>query len=223
MSFWGQMNLADPVSPIQSEMIIFHDHTMILLVGIFSFVAIMGVFILYSKFSSRTLHDAQTLEIVWTVLPAFLLVLLALPSLRLLYLIDESNDSSLVLKVTGHQWYWSYEIPAIDKESFDSYMVEFNDLGLGDYRLLEVDNRVTLPYNINVSVMVTSADVLHAWAIPSLGVKMDAVPGRLNTVNTLMNRPGVYYGQCSEICGANHSFMPIVVEAVSVKDFVNQD
>nr|YP_002727981.1 cytochrome c oxidase subunit II [Pyramidella dolabrata]ACE62849.1 cytochrome c oxidase subunit II [Pyramidella dolabrata] len=216
MSFWGQLNLMDPASWIQSEMILFHDHALTLLVGIFFFVALMGVKLLTNRMSCRTFFEAQQLETIWTVIPALLLILLALPSMRLLYLLDENFSSKVILKATGHQWYWSYEVPALNVESFDSYMIPTNELAAGDSRLLEVDNRVTLPYNVNTMVMTTSADVLHAWTIPSLGVKMDSVPGRLNSMMTNFLLPGVYYGQCSEICGANHSFMPIVVQAVNI-------
>nr|WBV77016.1 cytochrome c oxidase subunit 2 [Phestilla sp. CUS-2023] len=221
MSFWGQLNLLDPASPVQSEMLLFHDHGLVLLLGIFSFVAIAGSKFLLNKMTCRTLLEAQTLETMWTILPAFLLVWLAMPSLRLLYLLDEQGDVGLILKTTGHQWYWSYEIPLCDSGSFDSYMIPESDLEVGEYRLLEVDNRAVVPYQMETTVIATSSDVLHAWALPSMGVKMDAVPGRLNTFNMFVEKPGVYYGQCSEICGANHSFMPIVVEAVNLKDFVN--
>nr|QCS25059.1 cytochrome c oxidase subunit II [Lactiforis takii] len=220
MSMWGQLNLMDPASPIQTEMLLFHDHAIVLLLGIFSFVAVLGLSLLLNKFSCRTLLEAQQLETVWTIIPALLLIWLALPSLRLLYLLDEESNSGVVLKSTGHQWYWSYEVPAASIESFDSYMVPTSDLNQGDYRLLEVDNRASVPYDISTTVIATSADVLHAWTLPSMGVKMDAVPGRLNSMGMLIELPGVYYGQCSEICGANHSFMPIVVEAVDIKDYL---
>nr|YP_004935111.1 cytochrome c oxidase subunit II [Trimusculus reticulatus]AEQ93930.1 cytochrome c oxidase subunit II [Trimusculus reticulatus] len=220
MSTWGQLNLMDPASPIQAEMLLFHDHAIVLLVGIFSFVALIGVKLAFNKFSSRTMHEAQQLETVWTIVPAFLLIWLALPSLRLLYLLDEQSNNGIVLKSTGHQWYWSYEVPAAGIESFDSYMVQDPDLSHGEYRLLEVDNRATIPYDMNTTVIATSADVLHAWTLPSMGIKMDAVPGRLNSMGMFVESPGVYYGQCSEICGANHSFMPIVVEAVDIADFL---
>nr|YP_009498376.1 cytochrome c oxidase subunit II [Biomphalaria choanomphala]AWK49487.1 cytochrome c oxidase subunit II [Biomphalaria choanomphala] len=213
MSYWGQKLLFDPASPIQEEMILFHDHAMVLLLGIFSFVAFLGLKLILNKFSSRNMLEAQTLETIWTIIPALLLVWLAFPSLRLLYLLDEQSKTDMIMKSTGHQWYWSYEIPS--SESFDSYMIS----NLGDYSLLEVDNRVVLPYNTNTTVITTSADVLHAFTIPSVGMKMDSVPGRLNSMNMFLNWPGVYYGQCSEICGANHSFMPIVVEAISAQDF----
>nr|YP_004222104.1 cytochrome c oxidase subunit II [Aplysia dactylomela]ABK92210.1 cytochrome c oxidase subunit II [Aplysia dactylomela]AHX02663.1 cytochrome c oxidase subunit II [Aplysia kurodai] len=221
MSTWGQLNLIDAASPLQSEMFLFHDHAIVLLLGIFSFVAILGVKLTFNKFTSRTMLEAQSLETIWTIIPALLLLWLALPSLRLLYLLDEQSNSGIVLKSTGHQWYWSYEIPFTQSLSFDSYMVPESDLNHGDFRLLEVDNRATVPFQMETSVITTSADVLHAWTLPSMGVKMDAVPGRLNSMSMFVEKPGVYYGQCSEICGANHSFMPIVVEAVSLKDFVN--
>nr|YP_010853515.1 cytochrome c oxidase subunit II [Tritonia iocasica]WGM82640.1 cytochrome c oxidase subunit II [Tritonia iocasica] len=221
MSFWGQLNLIDAGSPLQSEMFLFHDHTIVLLLGIFSFVGVVGSKFLVNTFTSRTVLEAQTLETVWTILPAFLLVWLALPSLRLLYLLDEHSSTGLILKATGHQWYWSYEIPLCDGASFDSYMVPESDLEMGEYRLLEVDNRAVVPFQMETTVIATSADVLHAWALPAMGVKMDAVPGRLNSFSMFVEKPGVYYGQCSEICGANHSFMPIVVEAVDLKDFIN--
>nr|YP_010121340.1 cytochrome c oxidase subunit II [Ceratodoris hiroi]QRC77955.1 cytochrome c oxidase subunit 2 [Ceratodoris hiroi] len=219
MSFWGQLNLMDAASPVQSEMFLFHDHAMVLLLGIFTFVAVVGVNLILNTFSSRVTLEAQRLETIWTIVPALLLIWLALPSLRLLYLLDEQSNSGIILKATGHQWYWSYEIPFSNSGSFDSYMIPENDLNEGDYRLLEVDNRAVVPFGMETTVIATSADVLHAWALPSMGVKMDAVPGRLNTMSMYVEKPGVYYGQCSEICGANHSFMPIVVEAVGLEDF----
>nr|YP_010834660.1 cytochrome c oxidase subunit II [Coryphella verrucosa]WFQ82028.1 cytochrome c oxidase subunit II [Coryphella verrucosa] len=221
MSFWGQLNFMDPASPVQSEMILFHDHGLVLLLGISVFVGFVGIKFLLNKLTSRTVVEAQTLETVWTILPSFLLIWLALPSLRLLYLLDEQSSNGLILKATGHQWYWSYEIPLCESGSFDSYMVPEGDLEIGEYRLLEVDNRAVVPFQMETTVIATSADVLHSWALPSMGVKMDAVPGRLNSFSMFVEKPGVYYGQCSEICGANHSFMPIVVEAVDLSDFVN--
>nr|YP_004222605.1 cytochrome c oxidase subunit II [Notodoris gardineri]ABL09052.1 cytochrome c oxidase subunit II [Notodoris gardineri] len=219
MSFWGQLNLMDAGSPIQMEMFLFHDHAMVLLLGIFVFVVVLGFKLVLNTLTSRVMLEAQRLETVWTVVPALLLLWLALPSLRLLYLLDEQSNSGIILKATGHQWYWSYEIPLSNSGSFDSYMIPEADLKVGDYRLLEVDNRALVPFGMETTVIATSADVLHAWALPSMGVKMDAVPGRLNSMSMFVEKPGVYYGQCSEICGANHSFMPIVVESISLKDF----
>nr|YP_006303190.1 cytochrome c oxidase subunit II [Cylindrus obtusus]AEK48353.1 cytochrome c oxidase subunit 2 [Cylindrus obtusus] len=215
MSLWGQVNFLDPGSFIQREMILFHDHALMIISAIFVLVALVGLLLLRSTFSSRRVHEAQTLEIVWTVLPALLLLTLALPSLRLLYLVDEQPLSSKnTLKAIGHQWYWSYESPFYANLPFDSYMIPESDLLAGDYRLLEVDKRVTFPVGSDTSVITTSADVIHAWTVPSLGVKMDSVPGRLNMSNVHPLVSGVYYGQCSEICGANHAFMPIVLECL---------
>nr|CAH2594115.1 cytochrome c oxydase subunit 2 [Physella acuta] len=200
------MNLMDPASPIQEEMILFHDHALTLLIGIFTFVCIMGVSLLTTKLTTRTIVEAQLLETVWTVIPALLLLWLAFPSMRLLYLLDDNSKSEMILKSIGHQWYWSYESSV---SSFDSYML---NTSMG--RLLEVDNKPLFSVFLHYTNLLTSADVLHAWSLPSIGVKMDAVPGRLNSMNLFWNYPGSYYGQCSEICGANHSFMPIQVSVM---------
>ena len=161
------------------------------------------------------------LELIWTVTPAVILVFIAFPSFQLLYLMDEVIEPGVTLKVVGHQWYWSYEYSdyAPAQISFDSYMIPDSDLKLGEFRLLEVDNRVVVPAETHIRVIVTAADVLHSWAIPSLGIKIDAIPGRLNQTSFIAGREGVFYGQCSEICGANHSFMPIVIEAVSIGEY----
>jgi cytochrome c oxidase subunit 2 len=155
-----------------------------------------------------------------------ILITIAFPSFKLLYLIDEIVDPAITVKAIGHQWFWSYEYsdytgPNSESLAFDSFMVTTEDLETGDLRLLEVDNKVVLPINTHVRVVVTAADVLHSWAAPSLGIKVDAVPGRLNATSFLIKRAGLYYGQCSELCGVNHGFMPIVIEAVSLEDYVN--
>jgi cytochrome c oxidase subunit 2 len=152
-------------------------------------------------------------------------MIIAVPSFALLYSMDEIVDPSITLKAIGHQWYWTYELSDYSENDensivFDSYMVPEDDLTLGQLRLLEVDNRVVLPIQTHVRVLVTAADVLHSWAVPSLGVKCDAVPGRLNQTSIFLQRPGVFYGQCSEICGVNHGFMPIVVEGVSLDEYI---
>nr|YP_010459004.1 cytochrome c oxidase subunit II [Discus perspectivus]UUB71741.1 cytochrome c oxidase subunit II [Discus perspectivus] len=218
MAFFNEWNLLSPASFVQAEMIFFHDHALVLLVGILGLVFLMGVKLILNTFSSRFLIEAQMLETVWTIVPAILLVWLALPSLRLLYLLDEQGGQSNILKAVGHQWFWSYEAPSLGHLSFDSYMVPQNDLTFGMYRLLEVDNRPMIPVGFPTQVVVTSTDVIHAWAVPALGVKVDAVPGRLNNLNIHPFSTGVYYGQCSEICGANHSFMPISLEVVQTND-----
>lgn len=220
MATWGQLRLQDAASPIIKLLISFHDHAITLVILIISLVGYALIALLSNSLSRRYTHEAQLIETIWTVLPAILLLFLALPSLRLLYLIDEVTNPFITLKVIGHQWYWRYEYSDWDKLSFDSYMIPTDELTPGQYRLLEVDNRAVLPVNVEIRVLVTAADVIHSWTVPALGVKADAIPGRLNQLSVVISRPGIYYGQCSEICGANHSFIPIAVEAVKVIDFI---
>lgn len=161
------------------------------------------------------------IEIIWTIIPAIVLIFIALPSLRLLYLLDEIRIPSITLKTIGHQWYWSYEYSDFINIEFDSYIIPVNDININNFRLLDVDNRIVLPINLKIRILISAADVIHSWTVPSLGVKVDGTPGRLNQTNFLINRPGLFFGQCSEICGANHSFIPIVIESVSLKFFIN--
>jgi len=171
---------------------------------------------------NTTSHNTP-LEIFWTVMPSILLCFVAMPSFGLLYSIDELVSPSVTLKVIGHQWYWTYEYSDFslsgDTIFVESYMLMDDDLLGGYFRLLETDTRVVLPIEVHVRALITSADVLHSWAVPSLGIKIDACPGRLNQVALFIKRAGIYYGQCSEICGVNHGFMPIVVQAVSLEKF----
>nr|YP_010233975.1 cytochrome c oxidase subunit II [Lens contradens]QTA71645.1 cytochrome c oxidase subunit 2 [Lens contradens] len=220
MSFWGQLGFQDSFSALSFELSFFHDHTMFVLVLVSSFVGYMMVCLLKSSLSSRFLVEAQALEAAWTVIPGLLLLVLAVPSVRLLYLLDEVGSPVISLKSIGHQWYWEYEYGDVDSLiGFDSYMVSgVEDQSIG-YRLLEVDNRCVLPYGVDSRILVSSSDVIHAWAVPSVGVKVDAIPGRINQLGVHLMSSGVMYGQCSEICGVNHSFMPIVVESVSPKVF----
>nr|YP_009942994.1 cytochrome c oxidase subunit II [Littorina brevicula]QOD40599.1 cytochrome c oxidase subunit II [Littorina brevicula]ULR86923.1 cytochrome c oxidase subunit 2 [Littorina brevicula]UOH96712.1 cytochrome c oxidase subunit II [Littorina brevicula] len=220
MSLWGQWGFQDAASPLMEELIFFHDHAMMILIMIISLVGYAALSLMLNKYTCRSLVEGQEIETIWTIIPAIILVFLALPSLRLLYLLDEVGDCSLTVKSIGHQWYWSYEYSDFLNIEFDSYMIPTNELESGDFRLLEVDHRVVLPTQTDIRVLVTSADVIHSWTVPSLGIKADAVPGRLNQLSFYIKYPGVFYGQCSEICGANHSFMPIVVEAVPLKNFM---
>jgi heme/copper-type cytochrome/quinol oxidase subunit 2 len=166
------------------------------------------------------------IELIWTITPALILILIAFPSFKLLYLMDEVNDPSMSILAEGHQWYWSYQYPDfIDSNEefieFDSYIVPDSDLEEGGLRMLEVDNRVIVPELTHIRFVVTSGDVIHSFAVPSLGIKTDAYPGRLNQVSIFINREGVFYGQCSEICGILHSSMPIVIESVNIDKFVH--
>lgn len=163
----------------------------------------------------------QTIEIIWTVAPVFILLAIAAPSLKVLYMLDDPFNPSLTIKAVGHQWYWSYEYSDFPDIEFNSYIIPSEDSRLTDSRLLETDNNVVVPFNTQIRVITTAADVIHSWTVPSLGVKADAVPGRLNQVIFSANRTGILYGQCSEICGANHSFIPIKIEIVPIKVFVN--
>nr|WDE80398.1 cytochrome oxidase subunit 2 [Catharus ustulatus]WDE80399.1 cytochrome oxidase subunit 2 [Catharus ustulatus]WDE80400.1 cytochrome oxidase subunit 2 [Catharus ustulatus]WDE80401.1 cytochrome oxidase subunit 2 [Catharus ustulatus]WDE80402.1 cytochrome oxidase subunit 2 [Catharus ustulatus] len=220
MANHSQFGFQDASSPIMEELMQFHDHALMVALAICSLVLYLLALMLSEKLSSSTV-DAQEIELVWTILPAAVLIMLALPSLRILYMMDEINEPDLTLKAIGHQWYWTYEYTDFKDLTFDSYMIPTSDLPLGHFRLLEVDHRVIVPTSSKVRVIVTADDVLHSWAVPSLGVKTDAIPGRLNQTSFLASRPGIYYGQCSEICGANHSFMPIVVESTPLANFEN--
>nr|YP_009412489.1 cytochrome c oxidase subunit II [Triatoma infestans]ASK39793.1 cytochrome c oxidase subunit II [Triatoma infestans]QKY63764.1 cytochrome c oxidase subunit 2 [Triatoma infestans]UOF70712.1 cytochrome c oxidase subunit II [Triatoma infestans] len=221
MATWSNLGTQDANSPLMEQLIFFHDHTLMILTMITVLVGYMMGTVLMNKLTNRYLLEGQTIELIWTILPAIILVFIALPSLRILYLMDEINNPVLTIKSIGHQWYWSYEYSDFSNIEFDSYMKPSNDLEMSDFRLLDVDNRVILPMNSQIRILVTAADVIHSWTIPSLGIKIDATPGRLNQGSILINRPGLLFGQCSEICGANHSFMPIVVESVSANQFIN--
>jgi cytochrome c oxidase subunit 2 len=225
-----QLGFQDPATPVMEGIIHFHNDLMFSLVLIVVFVSWMlaRVLFLFNENVNKkpaTFVHGSTIEIIWTSIPALILLILAVPSFALLYSMDEVIDPVITLKVIGSQWYWSYEYsdnlnmkeePLI----FDSYMVSEQDLDMGHFRLLEVDNRVIVPVETHIRILITASDVLHSWAIPSLGIKLDACPGRLNQTSMFIKREGVFYGQCSEICGVNHGFMPIVVESVSINDYL---
>nr|QNV11683.1 cytochrome c oxidase subunit II [Chrysotus gramineus] len=220
MSTWANLGLQDSASPLMEQLIFFHDHAMLILIMITVLVGYLMGMLFFNTYTNRFLLHGQTIEIIWTILPAIVLLFIAFPSLRLLYLLDEINEPIITLKSIGHQWYWSYEYSDFLDVEFDSYMIPTNELPIDGFRLLDVDNRVILPMNSQIRILVTAADVLHSWTIPALGVKVDGTPGRLNQTNFFINRPGLFFGQCSEICGANHSFMPIVIESVPVNYFI---
>nr|AQP27350.1 cytochrome c oxidase subunit 2 [Anoplotermes group sp. 1 TB-2017] len=221
MATWLNLTLQDSASPIMEQLIYFHDHALMIMLMIITTVFYTLISIMQNKQTSRFMLEGQMIETVWTIAPAIILLFIAMPSLRLLYLMDEIHNPAVTLKTVGHQWYWSYEYSDFTKLEFDSYMVPQEDLQTGMFRLLDTDNRVVLPMNSPIRLIVTAADVLHSWTVPGLGVKTDATPGRLNQVSFSINRPGILYGQCSEICGANHSFMPITIESVATNQFIN--
>nr|AVC55932.1 cytochrome c oxidase subunit II [Ips grandicollis] len=221
MATWKTLLLQDSASPVMEQLTFFHDHTLLILIIITILVGQMLISMLFNKFTHRFLLEGQLIEMIWTILPALILIIIALPSLRILYILDELYSPAITVKAIGHQWYWSYEYSDYKKIEFDSYMIPSNEMKNFNFRLLDVDNRLILPFNSQIRIITTSADVIHSWTIPSLGVKIDSTPGRLNQTNFFINRTGLFFGQCSEICGANHSFMPISIEAISPKFFIS--
>nr|YP_010692589.1 cytochrome c oxidase subunit II [Gargara minuta]WBV77330.1 cytochrome c oxidase subunit II [Gargara minuta] len=221
MKSWMSKLFQDSVSPIMEQLLMFHDHAMMIISMITMMVGYIIKTILTNKMTSRMMLENQTIELIWTLLPAITLIFLAMPSLRILYLIEESLKPVITIKVIGHQWYWSYEYSDFKEIEFDSYMKPSSNMKPEEFRMLETDNRVPIPMNNTIRILTSSSDVIHSWTIPSAGIKIDALPGRINQGNLMINRPGILFGQCSEICGANHSFMPIALESINMKSFMN--
>lgn len=226
-----QIGFQDSAAPAFTGIVELHNTAFFYLVVISVAVFwVLGSTIYYFSSTSspivhKYLNHGTLIELIWTISPAFILIAIAFPSFRLLYLLDEVISPTITIKVVGHQWYWSYEYSDYINESgeaieFDSYMIPESDLELGQFRLLEVDNKVVIPTDTHIRLIITGADVIHSFAVPSFGVKIDACPGRLNQSSILAERTGTFYGQCSEICGVYHAFMPIAVEAVSVQDYL---
>jgi len=224
------LGFQDSGSVVMEEIINFHNFVMIYLVFIITsviwiLIQIINRFNKSKRFiSHKYMIHGSLIEIIWTLTPALILVTIAFPSFKLLYLIDEVVDPAITIKVIGHQWYWSYEYSDYYDQNgktinYDSYMIKEEDLNFGELRNLEVDNRLVVPVDTHVRLIITSADVIHCWSVPSLGVKLDAIPGRLNQTGLLAYREGVFYGYCNEICGVNHAFMPIVVETVNLNKY----
>jgi cytochrome c oxidase subunit II len=219
-----QLGFQTPASPVMEQLYAAHDYLLILITAISLFVLVLLIYICL-RFSrkanpvpSKTTHNMR-LEVIWTVIPILILVAIAIPSLRLHYYMEDESKAEMTLKVVGYQWYWHYEYPDHGGFGFDSYMKKDKELKPGDHRLLAVDNRVVVPVDTNIRVQLTGADVIHAWALPAFGLKRDAMPGRLNETWFKATTIGTFYGQCSELCGVGHGFMPIVVDVVSKEDF----
>ena len=219
-----QLNFQPPASPVADMIESLHDLLLFITIAISAFVLALLAYacIRYradrNPVPSRRTHNS-VLEIAWTAIPVLILVVIAIPSFKLLYFMDRAVDPEMTLKAIGRQWYWSYEYPDHGDFTFDSYMIAEEDLEEGQLRLYDVDNRVVLPVDTDVRLLTTASDVIHSWAVPALGVKLDAVPGRINETWLRIERPGIYYGQCSELCGAYHAFMPVMIEAVSKEEF----
>nr|ASM91582.1 cytochrome c oxidase subunit II [Stenopsocus immaculatus] len=221
MATWSKLNLQESASPLMEQLNFFHDHSIMILLMITTTISYLMVSMTVNKITNRFLLENQLIELIWTIIPGVILVFIALPSLRILYLLDETITPSLTIKTIGHQWYWSYEYSDFMNIEFDSYMIPTQETELNSFRLLEVNNRLVIPLNTQTRILVTAADVLHSWAMPALGIKVDANPGRINQTSFLIKYPGLFFGQCSEICGSVHSFMPIVIESTSKNSFVN--
>lgn len=219
-----QMNMQDPASPVMARIYDLHNYISIIMIGIVLLVMGLLGYCMWrfnakrNPTPSKTSHNTL-LEVAWTAVPVLILVAIAVPSFRLLYFMDRTQEAEMTLKVTGHQWYWSFEYPDHENVALDSFMKYPEDLQEGEPRLLAVDTPVVLPTETNIRILVTSQDVMHSFAMPALGLKTDAVPGRLNETWVRIERPGTYYGQCSELCGVNHGFMPAAFKAVPKEEF----
>ncbi|QIB35016.1 cytochrome c oxidase subunit II [Ancylobacter pratisalsi] len=221
-----QINLQGAASPVMESIHSFHTFLLVIIIGVVLLVLALLILVIVrfneksNPVPSRTTHNTL-IEVLWTVVPVLILVAIAIPSFRLLFLELDLPKADLTVKVTGHQWYWSYEYPDNGAFSFDSLMVATADLKPDQPRLLTVDNEVVVPVNKIVRIQVTAADVIHSFALPSFGVKIDALPGRLNESWFQATKEGVYYGQCSELCGRDHAFMPIAIRVVSDAEFAS--
>jgi cytochrome c oxidase subunit 2 len=219
-----QLGLREAASPTMERFNSFHNGLLILILVISVFVLLLLMYIMIRFRAARNPNPSKNthntlLEVVWTVVPILILVAVAVPSFRLLYFADRTADAELTIKAIGSQWFWSYEYPDHDNLAFDAVMVEDEDIQEGQVRLLSTDNDVVLPVNTNIRILTTANDVIHSFAMPNLGIKLDAVPGRINETWVRIEREGMYYGQCSELCGVRHGFMPIAIRVVSKDEF----
>lgn len=219
-----QLNMQPPATPVKDLISQFHDLLLILCIAISVFVAVLLVYVMWrfrasaNPVPSKTSHNTL-IEVVWTLVPCLILVLIAVPSFKLLYFEDRQVDADMTVKVVGSQWYWTYHYPDFGDFSYDSIMIERADLKPGQRALLDVDNRLVVPVGATVRIQLTANDVLHAFYIPSFGVQRTAIPGKINETWFKVEKPGVYYGQCTELCGIKHAYMPIAVEAMPKEQF----
>jgi len=227
-----QKRFQDAATDLMFKIRVLHDQVMFYLVLILGVIGwlILKIIITFNsnkKLISRKFSSHNTMvETIWTIIPIIILLLVAFPSFKLLYLTDEVLNPQITLKIIARQWYWSYQysdysLKNSESLNFDSYMINSNDLCKGDFRLLEVDNKIVLPIGSHIRIIVSSGDVIHCWTIPSLGVKIDAIPGRLNQSSFIINRTGLFFGACSEICGAQHGYMPISLQSVKLENYIS--
>ena len=231
----NNLGFQEPASPLMEGLIALHSDIWAIMLFVAGFVLYMICATLYrfninSTETSFKVHHHSLIEIIWTTIPAIILCVIAVPSFTLLYSLDEIVEPSLTIKAIGRQWYWSYEYGDYETTqsnlvgngiTFDSNLLQDDDLEQGQLRLLDVDNRLVLPVNRHIRLLTSAGDVIHSFAIPSLGIKLDAIPGRLNQTMLFIKRQGVFYGQCSELCGSSHGMMPIALEAIQEQDYIN--
>lgn len=219
-----QLDFQEPASPVMAELYDFHNFLLIISTAIVLFVLFLILYVIIrfnakaNPIPSKFTHNIA-IEVIWTVIPIILLIVIAIPSFRILKMAEHTPPTDITIKVVGSQWFWTYSYPDHDGFEFDSYIIQDADLKPGQLRLLEVDNRIVVPQGATIKFLITAADVMHSFAVPALGLKTDAVPGRTNEAWTKIDKLGVYYGQCSEICGVNHGFMPIAIEVVTQDEF----
>ena len=220
-----QLSFQNPATDLMGSVVGLHNIILVVMTLVTLFVLFLLFYVSF-RFSAKrnpipstTTHNT-VVEVLWTAIPIVILVVLAIPSFKLLYQQEKSENYDMTVKVIGHQWYWEYEYPDHGDFYFESYMVQEQDLEEGDLRLLTVDNPLVIPANKNIQILITAGDVLHSWAVPSMGLKTDAVPGRLNETWVNVKEPGIYRGQCSEICGSGHGFMPVVVKVLPEREFM---
>ena len=220
-----QLSFQNPATDLMGSVVGLHNIILIVMTLVTLFVLFLLFYVSF-RFSAKrnpipstTTHNT-VVEVLWTAIPIVILVVLAIPSFKLLYQQEKSENYDMTVKVIGHQWYWEYEYPDHGDFYFESYMIQDEDLQEGDLRLLTVDNPLVIPANKNIQILITAGDVLHSWAVPSMGLKTDAVPGRLNETWVNVKEPGIYRGQCSEICGTGHGFMPVVVKVLPENEFI---
>lgn len=213
------LNIQNSNSPTFDLIILFHDFAIIIIVTIIIIIFFIISIITKNKLTNRFLLQGHLIELIWTIAPIFILILIAFPSLKVLYICDDMRNPKITIKCIAHQWYWSYEYTDFHNIDFNSFILPSTLNNISNFRLLDVDNRCILPYLINIRLITTSTDVIHSWTVPSLGIKIDSSPGRLNQTHVLLCRPGLFFGQCSEICGINHRFIPIVIESTNFTFF----
>jgi len=217
MPTWIALSFQDRISPSIEHILFFHDHAIIILTLITILTLYLVASLIIRKKYNKYIIEGQEIETIWTILPAFMLIFIALPSLKTLYLIEDTKRPRVSIKTTGHQWYWSYEYTSLNAVETDNFIENSNTI-----RLLKTSELLHLPVNVLIRSLITSADVIHSWTIPSIGTKVDALPGRLNQIFLFSKRLGLYRGQCSEICGINHSFIPILAQFYTPKEFIKK-